>query len=137
MSIMVKATSRSKTISVLAGLIANALLSWTVLPLAIPPFRAYSYRELIEVLLWQGMGVVGWPLGILGGLANLSAQGNMSDFVDLLLLLIYPTALLLLMFALFSKRSKMWVLIIFHVLITFAFGIIWHRVLNGYDFMPG
>ena len=38
---------------------ANLLLSGTVLPLAMPPFRVYSAGELLEVLLWQGMGMVG------------------------------------------------------------------------------
>jgi hypothetical protein len=39
--------------------------------LVLPPFRLYSVRELLEVLLWQGMGLVGWPVGLVGGLANL------------------------------------------------------------------
>jgi len=75
------------------------------LPLAIPPFRIYSFRELMEVLLWQGIGAVGWPLAILGGFANLTLQGKMPDLVVLLLVLIYPTMLLLLIFVLFSKHS--------------------------------
>lgn len=133
---MIKAAIHSKTKSVIAGLTVNFLLSWTVLPLAIPPFRVYSFRELMEVLLWQGMGAVGWPFAILGGFASLILQGKMSGLVNLLLLLIYPTMLLLLIFVLFSKRSKQWVLIILHMLITFAFAAIWHQVLNGYDFMP-
>ena len=45
----------------------NGLLSWTLLPLVLPPFRLYSGRELLEVLLWQGMGLVGWPVGLVGG----------------------------------------------------------------------
>ena len=45
------------------GIAVNGLLSWTVLPLVLPPFRLYYGRELVEVLLWQGMGLVGWPVG--------------------------------------------------------------------------
>ena len=41
------------------GIAVNGLLSWTLLPLVLPPFRLYSERELLEVLLWQGMGLVG------------------------------------------------------------------------------
>jgi hypothetical protein len=134
---MIKAAIHSKTNSVIAGLIANFLLSWIVLPLAIPPFRVYSCRELMEVLLWQGMGAVGWPFAIMGGFASLILHGTMSGLANLLLLLMYPTMLLLLIYVLFSKRSKQWVLIILHMLVTFAFAVMWHQVLNGYDFMPG
>jgi hypothetical protein len=134
---MTKAALHSRAKSVTAGLIINFLLSWTVLPLAIPPFRVYSFRELMEVLLWQGMGAVGWPFAILGGFASLILQGTMSGLTNLLLVLIYPTMLLVLIFVLFSKRSKQWVLIILHMLITFAFAAIWYQVLNGYEFMPG
>jgi hypothetical protein len=123
--------------SIVAILIVNSLLSWTILPLAIPPFRIYSVRELLEVLLWQGFGVVGWPLGILGGFANLILQGKVSDLVTLLFVLIYPTMLVLLIFVLFSKHSKQWMLIFLHILITFSFAAIWYHVLNGYDFMIG
>ena len=134
---MIKATIHSKTKSIIVGLIVNFLLSWTILPLAIPPFRIYAFRELVEVLLWQGMGAVGWPLAILGGFASLILQGKVSDLVALLLVLIYPTMLLLFIFVLFSKHSKQWMLIELHTLITFSFAVIWYKVLNGYDFMIG
>ena len=134
---MIKATIHSKTKSIIAGLIVNLLLSWTILPLAIPPFRIYAFRELMEVLLWQVMGAVGWPLAILGGFASLILQGKVSDLVPLLLVLIYPSILLLLLFILFSKRSKQWALIVLHMLITFSFAVIWYQVINGYDFMIG
>ena len=61
----------------------------------------------------------------------------MSDLAALLLVLIYPTMLLLLLFVLFSKRSRQWALIVLHMLITFSFAVIWYQVLNGYDFMIG
>jgi len=137
---MIKAAKHSKTKSVIAGLMVNFLFSWTVLPFAIPPFRVYSFSELMEVLLWQGMGAIGWPIALLGGLASLILQGNMSGLFNFLLLLIYPNMLLLLIFVLFSKRSRrtrQWMLVLLHLLITFSFAAIWHQVLNGYDFMPG
>jgi hypothetical protein len=134
---MIKATIHSKTKPIIAGLLLNFLLSWTILPLAFPPFHIYTFRELMEVLLWQGIAAVGWPLAILGGFASLILQGKVSDLVVLLLVLIYPTMLLLLIFVLFSKRSKQWALIVLHMLITFSFAVIWYQVLNGYDFMIG
>jgi hypothetical protein len=82
-------------------------------------------------------GAFGWPLAILGGFASLLLQGKVSDLVALVLVLTYPTMLLLLVFVLFSKRSKQWVLIVLHMLTTFSFAVIWYQVINGYDFMIG
>ena len=134
---MNKSAINSKTKLIVAILIVNFLLSWTILPLAVPPFRFYSFRELMEVLLWQGIGAVGWPLAILGGFASLIMQGNLSDLIALLIVLSYPTMFLLLIFVLFSKRSKRWVLILLHMLLAFSFAAIWYQVRNGYDFMIG
>lgn len=115
----------------------NGLLSWTLLPLVLPPFRLYSGRELGEVLLWQGMGLAGWPLGLVGGLANLLLHRAGSDLVSLLLLAMYPVMILLLTLSLFPKRPKWWVLAVLHLVLTGAFAAVWHKVLNGYDFMRG
>jgi hypothetical protein len=134
---MIKAPIHSKWKFIIAGLIVNFLLSWTILPLVIPPYRIYEFSELMEVLLWQGMGMVGWPLAILGGLASLILQGNVSDLVGLLLVLMYPIMFLLRIIILFLNHSKKWVLILLHLLITFSFAVIWYQVLNGYDFMIG
>lgn len=115
----------------------NGLFSWTLLPLALPPFRRYSLRELGEVLLWQGMGAVGWPLALIGGVANLLFQGRVAGLTPLLFVAIYPLMLLLLVVALASKRFGRWALIALHLLITFSFAAVWYRILNGYDFMVG
>ncbi len=102
-----------------------------------PPFRRYSLRELGEVLLWQGMGAVGWPLALLGGVVNLLFQGRVAGLAPLLFVAIYPLMLLLLVVALASKRFGRWALIALHLLIAFSFAAVWYRVLNGYDFMVG
>jgi hypothetical protein len=119
------------------SLVVNPLLSWTILPIVIPPFRIYSLRDLIEVLLWQGMGTLGWPLSLLGGFASLILQGKVTDLGTLVLLLTYPTMLFLLVLVLSSKRPRLWALILLHMLITFSFAAVWHGVINGYDFMGG
>lgn len=134
---MIKSETDSKTKPIIASLIVNFLLSWMILPLIIPPFRIYSFSESMETLLWQGIAVIGWPLAILGGFASLIQQENVSNLVSLLIVLIYPTMLLLLIFVLFSKRSKQWVLILLHILLTCSFAAIWYQVINGYDFMIG
>jgi hypothetical protein len=127
--------SKAKTIGV--SIVINLLLSWTILPLVIPPFGLYSLRDLIEVLLWQGIGMVGWPIALLGGFFSLLLQPKSTDLGSVLLLLNYPTMLFLLLFILISKRLKWWALILLHTLLTFSYAVIWHQVLNGYDFMRG
>jgi hypothetical protein len=113
----------------------NGLLSWTLWPLVLPPFRLYSGRELLEVLLWQGMGLVGWPVGLVGGLANLLRHRAGTDRVSLLLAM-YPVIILLLLFSLIPKHPQWWVLAVLHLL-TGTFAAVWYKVLNGYDFMRG
>ena len=119
------------------SILANLLFSWTILPLMIPPGGVYSFQELIEVILWQGLGAAGWPLALLGGSVNLLMQGKISDLLPLLLVLIYPISLLLLILVLLSKRPKRWALALLHLLITFSFAAVWHQIRNGYDFMRG
>jgi hypothetical protein len=108
-----------------------------MLPFALPPFRSYSLRELSEVLLWQGLGLVGWPLGLVGALANHFLHPAGTDLVSLLLLSMYPTMIFLLMLSLFAKRPKWWALALLHIVLTISFAVIWYKVLNGYDFMKG
>jgi hypothetical protein len=91
----------------------------------------------MEVLLWQGIATIGWPVAILGGFASIFLQGNLSSMATLLIVLIYPGMLLLLIFVFFSKNSRRWMLILLHLLLTFSFVAIWFQVLNGYDFMIG
>lgn len=134
---MIKPKTNLKTKPIVASLILNFLLSWTVLPLVIPPFRLYAWRQLLDVLLWQGIGAIGWPFGILGGCANLVQRGSISDLVTLLLVLIYPSMLILLILVLFSKRARLWPLILLHMFLTFSFAAVWYQVLHGYDFMTG
>lgn len=107
------------------------------MPLVLPPFRLYTGRELEEVLVWQGMGLVGWPVGLVGGLANLLLHRAGSDLASLLLLSMYPVMILLLMFSLIPKRPRWWVLALLHILLTSSFAAVWYKVLNGYDFMRG
>jgi hypothetical protein len=134
---MIMPEAESRRMVVVISIAINFLFSWLLLPFVIPPFRLYSMRELGEALLWQGMGAVGWPLGLVGGLANLLLHRKLADFGNLLLLSIYPIMLLLLILALFPKRPRCWALVLLHIFLAGSFAAIWHKVLNGYDFMKG
>jgi hypothetical protein len=134
---MAKPEPTTKRTAVGISLAINVLLSWTLWPFVLPPSRFYSLRELFEVLLWQGMGAVGWPLGLVGGLANCLLRHAGTDLVSLLLLSMYPAMILLLMLSLFPKRPKWWVVAMLHIVLTGSFAVTWYKVLNGYDFMRG
>jgi hypothetical protein len=119
------------------SLVITILLSWMILPLAIPPFQRYSPSDLLEVLLWQVIAAFGWPFAILCGLlSQIFAQGNVI-LLPLFLTLVYPAMLLLLGRAIFSKSLQRWELPLLHLLIAFSFTVIWYYVLNGYNFMSG
>jgi len=119
------------------SLVSNLLFSSTILPLLIPPFGFYTLRELLEVLLWQGMGLIGWPVGLLGWGANLLLGGTAPDFGTFLLFFTYPALLVLLIISSGAKRSRWGALISLHIFMSLTFVIIWVQVLNGYDFMLG
>ena len=128
---------RRRLLAIGIPLAVNSLLSWTTLPIAVPPFGGYSIAQLVEILLWQGIGTVGWPLGLLGAFLSLIFKADAVSLGALLLMLVYPSMLLLLVLALISKTLHRWQLILLHLLLTFSFGAVWYHVLNGYGFMAG
>lgn len=123
--------------TILIAIVFTSLLSWTVLPLVIPPFGTYSFGELLEVLMWQGIGTVGWPIALLFGIANTLLQRSLAYLGTLIIVLIYPSMLYLLIRAWRVKRLRWWELVLLNTLIICSFAAVWYRVLNGYDFMTG
>jgi len=85
------------------SLATNVVVSWTILPFAIPPFGGYSCMQLLEVLLWQGIGIGGWPLAIPGALLFLLFGQKAVALTPLLLTLMYPALVLLLVRTVASK----------------------------------
>jgi len=116
------------------SIMVTALLAWTLLPFVIPPFRLYSPLEFMEVLFWQGAGLIGWPLVLFGGFLSLLLQPQSTDLGSLLFILIYPAMWMLFILVL---RSKRWALIGLCLLLILSFAAVWYQVLNGYDFMVG
>jgi hypothetical protein len=115
-------------------LAVNILLSSTLLPFFIPPFRVYTPSELFEVLLWQSFGTVGWPMALLGIVISLPAGAELNSNFSLLLILIYPAIQILLLRAVIV-RPRRGELILMHVLVTFSFAVVWYYVLRGVGFM--
>ncbi len=118
-------------------LAVNVLLSWTFLPFVIPPFGGYSLSKLFEVLLWQGMGLVGWPFALFGSFLSLVSGSSISDYASLIFLLLYPIIEFLLIRIVLSKIPRRIELILLHVCIVLSFIAVWYPVRNGYDFMVG
>lgn len=119
------------------SLALNVLLCCTLLPLALQPDQVFTLQDLLEVILWQGMALVGWPMALVMGFVQLISQGIIMDTRSLLSLLVYPTGLVLLALTIFLKRGKMISLILLHLLIILSFVVTWYSVRNGYDFMLG
>lgn len=120
----------------IALIAVNGLLSWTILPLLIPPFRLYSPAQLIEVLFWQGAGTVGWPLALTGGFLSFLLQGSLDGLGNLLIVLVYPVLLILLV-RVWMAKYRWWEILLLHLLIPLSFAAVWYQVMNGYDFMVG
>ncbi len=133
---MIKPAINSKTKLIVSTLIANFMLSWTLLPFVIPPFRGYTPSELFEVLFWQGIGAVGWPF-VLFGVALSLPFGAKLNSADSLFTLMYPAIQFLLLRSAFSRTQRHWELILMHAFVTLSFAVVWYYVLNGYDFMTG
>ena len=97
----------------------------------------YSLAELLEVLVWQGIGTIGWPLALLFGIVNALLQRSLADLGTLILVLIYPSMLYLLIRAWLAKRLRRGEFVLLHILITGSFAVVWYKVLTGYEFMAG
>ncbi len=133
---MIKPAINSKMKLIVSTLIANFLLSWTLLPFLIPPFQGYSPSEFFEVLFWQSIGAVGWPFVLLGVVISVSFGTKLTS-ADSLFTLVYPAIQFLLVRSAISRTHRHWELILMHVLVTLSFAVVWYYVLNGYDFMSG
>ncbi len=118
-------------------LVVNILLSWTLLPFVIPPFGGYSLSALFEVLLWQCIGMVGWPIALLGMAVSLPFGALHTNIVSFLFIFIFPAILFFLIRSVISKTIRRVDLILLHLFVFFSFVIVWYSVLHGYDFMVG
>jgi hypothetical protein len=128
---------RQRLLHISLFLAVNILLSWTLLPFVIPPFGGYSLSELLEVLLWQGIGAVGWPFALLGVVLSIPFGAKLTSAYSLLLILLYPAIQFLLIRSTRSRTPRRVELILMHLFVTFSFAVVWYYVLNGYDFMSG
>jgi len=128
---------RRRLLIIVGSLTLNILISWMILPFAMPPFQGYTLAQLGEVVLWQVIGTIGWPLALVGALLSIPFGGEAADLGPVFLVLMYPAMLFLLIRVVASKVRRRWELPLLHLLLTLSFTAIWYNVLNGYDFMVG
>lgn len=121
----------------LISLALSLAFSCFILPLLVPPFVGTRIEELLEVLLWQVMGMVGWPLALLGVVLSLLVGGSSLQLGSTWPLFLYPGMLLLSVAMFLSKRFGGWTLILLHTTILISFIVLWTQVRSGYDFMIG
>ncbi|MCX6083179.1 MAG: hypothetical protein NTW32_26935 [Chloroflexi bacterium] len=119
------------------SLAVNILLCCTLVPFVVPPFEGYSFSTLLEVLLWQGIGMVGWPLALFGMALSIPFGAKLTSVASFLFIILYPTIQFLLIRSVISKALHRLDFILLHVFVIFSFVIVWYYVLNGYDFMAG
>lgn len=119
------------------SLVVNILLCCMLVPFVIPPFGGYSFSMLLEVLLWQSIGMVGWPIALLGMAVSIPFGGKLTSVAPFLFILLYPTIQFLLIRSVISKVLHRLDFILLHIFVIFSFVIVWYYALNGYDFMAG
>jgi hypothetical protein len=118
------------------SLLINSLICFVVLPRVLQPQTHISFKQFGEVLFFQFISLIGWPIPFMAGLAGLLWGGTFPGLVDLLILLIYPAGTASFVLTLILKNK--WIpLIITHILILISFLITWNSTLNGYNFMIG
>lgn len=122
---------------ILISLAANILICCTLLPLAIQPYQIFTSRQLLEILLWQGLAIIGWIIPLLFSSLAFFRQGSLSNLGNILRILIYPSGQLALILMIVIKNNKWIPLIVLHILIILSFIVTWYPVLNGYDLMIG
>ena len=119
------------------SLTVNILLCCTLVPFVVPPFEGYSFSTLLEVLLWQGIGMVGWPFALFGMALSIPFGAKLTSVASFLFIILYPTIQFLLIRSVIPKALHRLDFILLHVFVIFSFVIVWYYVLNGYDFMAG
>jgi hypothetical protein len=135
---MMENQSKNPSIKIiLISLAANIVICCTLLPLAIQPFQIFSFRQLLEILLWQGLAAIGWILPLLFSFMAFIRQGSLADLGVMPRILIYPLGQIALILLIVIKNNKWIPLIVLHILIVLSFIVTWYPVLNGYDFMIG
>jgi hypothetical protein len=116
---------------------ANLILCCTLVPFLLRPFGSYPFSMLLEVLLWQAIGMVSWPFALFGLALAIPFGAKLSSVTPFLFTLLYPAIQFLLIRSVISKTPHRINFILLHILITVSFIVVWFYVLNGYDFMSG
>jgi len=128
---------RKHLLIVAMSITLNGLISWTLLPLVMPSSRTCGCSELGETLLWQGMGLVGWPLAVLGTILAVPIGAHLPSLGSFLIVLAYPAMPALAIRVLTARPFRLLPLVLLHLVLALSFAAVWWHVLNGYNFMVG
>jgi len=119
------------------SLAINLLFCCTILPLTLQSGSFFSVSQLLETLLWQGLGLIAWPITLIMAFVSPLFSGNLPQLSDLLILFLYPLIEISLVMVLVLKNKKWIPLISAHIMVLISFTITWMAVFTGYNFMVG
>jgi len=129
---------KSNALKLSLTLIPNFIFSWIVLLFLLFPGLAWGVPKVFEVLFWQAIGFVGWPMALFGALASFLLQPDLTALRPLMALLAYPLLIVLAVVVVRGGSAKRWwALALFHLLLAVSFVAVWYQVLTGYEFMVG
>lgn len=128
---------RKQLFHLILSLVVNILLCCTLVPFVIPPFGGYSFSALLEVLLWQAIGMVGWPFALFGMVVSIPFGAKVAGAAPALFVLLYPAILFLLIRFVIAKTLRRLNFVLLHLFVFLSFVVVWYYVLNGYNFMAG
>jgi hypothetical protein len=119
------------------SLLTNIMICCSAIPFILQPNHIFDYRQLVEVLFFQVIYLIGWPVPIVIWLGEVIFYGGFPDLGDLALVLVYPVGLICLLLTIFGKNNT-WIPFVFaHTLIVISFIATWSAVIFGYNFMVG
>jgi len=118
----------------------NLAFSLLALPFLVMPGTAWGLAHLLEVLFWQAVGLISWPLALFGLVATAALSPGTSAWSAMFMVMAYPLLIGLALVAGLARRPAglTWLALgIYHLLLMVSFAAVWRQVLGGYSWMVG
>jgi hypothetical protein len=133
-----KVTAQSVTLGLTS--IVNLAFSSLALPFLVMPGSSWGLGHLLEVLFWQAVGLVSWPLALSGLVATAALSPGTSAWSAMIIVIAYPLLIGLALVAVLARRPAglPWLALgLYHLLLLVSFAAVWRQVLGGYSWMVG